>query len=234
MSSSRAFRHSSGLGKCSGALLFSLLFALPRSGWGAGQGSQGAPASLPAKGSRSAASVHQQTKAPPSGVTPSSGRVRDVHPQVRLAWLVLQTLPSPGVAIGDDRARLALSWQLTPLLYNFAVDRRLSRFRYFVVEPLFRQSGSLELFLAPGYLDRDGSAFDFGIRTGLRLYLPITERGDGLSLGLGSSVHWFEDRVGPSFDMGLFTLFGGLGLVVQTSPWFLEDRFDVALKLRYF
>src|SRR4051794_40380571 len=78
-------------------------------------------------------------KLPP--VTPSSP-LRDTLPSVRLPWLILQAVPSPGMAFGETGVHGTMTWQMTPLLYSWALDRRLTPVRFFVVEPVVRQSGS--------------------------------------------------------------------------------------------
>jgi hypothetical protein len=160
--------------------------------------------------------------------------VRDVHPRVRLPWLILQAVPSPGIAMGERGFHGMMSWQLTPFLYSWAMDSRLVPFRYFVVEPIIRQSGSLEWFVSPLYLGRGSARENVGVRTGVRAYIPITERGDGWSVSLGASASLFPDVASPSLDLGVYTLFGGLGLVATVSPWFNDSLVELGLRVRYF
>ena len=160
--------------------------------------------------------------------------VRDIHPRLRLPWLILQALPSPGMAIGERGVHGTMSWQVTPLLYSWAMDKRLSPWRTFVVEPLVRQSGSVELFLSPEYLGRGQAEYNWGFRAGVRAYFPITERGDGLSWSLGASAIWFLDEPGASFDAGIYTLFGSLGLLVSVSPWLSDNLVQTSLRVRFF
>ncbi|HSC87476.1 MAG TPA: hypothetical protein VLC09_09415 [Polyangiaceae bacterium] len=158
----------------------------------------------------------------------------DRHPRLRLSWLVLQAIPSPGIAVGDRGAHGSLSWQVTPLLYSWALDPRLSRFRTFVVEPLVRQAGSIELFVSPEWVGRGLDWTNLGFRAGARAYFPITERGDGLSWSLGASLAWFDDAQSPSLDVGIYTLFGGLGLLASATPWFADGWAQLSLRVRYF
>lgn len=160
--------------------------------------------------------------------------VRDARPQVRGTWLVLQAIPSPGLAFGERGVHGTMTWQVTPLLYSWSLDRRLSPLRFFVVEPLVRQSGSVELFVSPEYVGRGLGEANYGFRAGARAYFPLTERGDGLSFSLGASARWFVDEPGVSFDVGLYTLFGGLGLLVTVSPGFEDNLVQSALRIRYF
>lgn len=164
----------------------------------------------------------------------SPRKPRDVHPRLRGAWLLLQAVPSPGLAWGERGFHGTMTWQLTPLLYSWGMDKRLSPWRLFIVEPLVRQSGSIELFVSPEYLGRGGAERNYGFRAGLRSYFPLTERGDGLSFSIGASAHWFLNEPGASFDAGIYTLFGALGLMVSVSPWLSDNLLQTTLRVRYF
>ena len=105
------------------------------------------------------------TPAPLSGVRwADPNRVRQPSPELTLEWALWQLVPSPELAFGDGGALFGLRWQLTPLLYAFALDPRLSPWRAFIAEPIVRHGGSIELFLSPEYLARGSERF--GIRAG--------------------------------------------------------------------
>src|SRR5262249_19626780 len=135
----------------------------------------------------------------------------DVHPT--LLWLGLQLLPSPETAFGDGTARFGLRWQVTPFLYSFGINRRLSPWRFFVAEPLVRHSGSIEMFLSPEYIALDGSFWDkFLLRTGLRSYFPLIAKGEYLSVSLGASHYTLHGQGnGAAIEGGIYALFGILG-----------------------
>src|SRR5262249_17835578 len=80
------------------------------------------------------------------------------HVHASGGWALPRFLPSPELAFGRQRSlddaghvdrgvstAFGLRWQLTPVLWSFGVHRRQSRWRFFVVDPFARQSGSLEL-----------------------------------------------------------------------------------------
>jgi hypothetical protein len=170
-----------------------------------------------------------------AAAAPAIARVREpaVHPT--LPWLVAQLIPSPGVAAGEDGAELDLRWQLTPLLYSFGVDPRLSPWRFFVVEPIVRQSGSIEVFFSPEYLAIPAEFGDrFGFRAGMRSYFPLLHRGDYLSASVGSSYYRFAFHDGASYEAGIYVLFGMLGLQAQFSPGFSEATVISTFALRIF
>jgi hypothetical protein len=152
-----------------------------------------------------------------------------------LAWVLTQLLPSPELAVGDDGAAFGVRWQVVPVLYSFGIDRRLSPFRAFVVEPLVRTSGSLELFVAPEYLFVDERvASRFGFRAGLRAHFPVIEKGDYLSLSLGTAYARFGERESASYQFGAYLLFGFLGFEQSILPAFAEARFVSTLNVRFF
>jgi hypothetical protein len=180
--------------------------------------------------------------APPPGGPAGDGEVlwadvdsaRDPEVAPSLDWAVWQLIPSPQLGVGGG-ARFGLRWQLTPVLYSFATDARLDRWRWFVVEPIVRQSGSIELFASPEYLALDGgAAARFGARGGLRAYWGLLGRGDNLSVSLGGSYYRFRDAEGLAVEAGAYVLFGALGLVVTHSPGFDAAPWLVTLRLRYF
>ena len=152
-----------------------------------------------------------------------------------LAWFLTQLLPSPELALGDDGAAFGLRWQVVPVLYSFGIDRRLSPFRAFVVEPLVRTSGSLELFVAPEYLAIDDRlAHRFGFRTGLRAHFPLIEKGDYLSVSLGTAYARLGERQSASYQFGAYLLFGFLGFEQSFLPALAEARFISTLNVRFF
>jgi hypothetical protein len=163
------------------------------------------------------------------------GTARDPDVALSLEWAVWQLVPSPQLGVGEDGALFGLRWQVTPLLYSFATDARLTRWRTLVAEPIVRQSGSIELFVSPEYLALDGGMGDrFGVRAGLRSYFGLLGRGDNLSVSIGSSWYQFRDARGVSFEVGSYVLFGALGLVLTYSPSFDGARWLTTLRLRYF
>jgi hypothetical protein len=171
----------------------------------------------------------------PTVIWADTGAARDPDVAASLGWAVMQLIPSPELGFGDDGAVFGLRWQLTPVLYSFATDGRLNRWRWFIAEPIVRQSGSIELFASPEYLALDGGIADrFGVQLGLRSYFGLIGRGDNLSLSLGSSYYHFAQARGVAFEAGAYVLFGSLGLVLTYSPELDAARWLTTLRLRYF
>jgi hypothetical protein len=154
---------------------------------------------------------------------------------VTLAWVLTQLVPSPEFAVGDEGAAFGLRFQVVPVLYSFGIDRRLSPWRAFVVEPLVRTSGSLELFFAPEYLAiHDDVSRRFGFRAGVRAHFPLLEKGDYLSVSLGAAYVRFAERESASYQVGAYLLYGFLGFEQSVVPALREARFISTFNVRFF
>ncbi|HMJ16613.1 MAG TPA: hypothetical protein VK524_34600 [Polyangiaceae bacterium] len=159
-------------------------------------------------------------------------RVRAPSPRLTLEWAVWQLVPSPELAFGDAGARFGLQWQLTPLSYSFGIDPRLSPWRSFVVEPIVRHSGSLEVFVSPEYLAR--SSDRLGVRAGVRSYFGLLHRGDYLSVSLAAAYLRFGDAQAAAYELGAYVLFGMLGLQLSHAPNLPDAAWIGTLRVRFF
>ena len=150
-------------------------------------------------------------------------------------WSVAQLIPSPLLVTGKDHVGFGVRWQLTPLLYSFGIAQ--SPLRSFVVSPIARHSGSIELYGSPEWscCAPAGSGSSWVGRAGLRSYLPLLEHGERLSWSLGGAYyHSFDGHDGVAADIGLYTLFGVLGVNVTVSPGLARREVITALNFRYF
>lgn len=146
-----------------------------------------------------------------------------------LAWFVTQLLPSPEVAVGrihetsatgtsesTTQPAFGLRWQLSPVVWSWGTNRRVSRWRYLVVDPLARHSGSLELSGSIeyfwGHVDR------FLFRPGVRAYFPLAQRGEYLSTSIGTSVYGYDEKLRVAYDVGAYVLFGLFGVQATIAP----------------
>lgn len=159
-------------------------------------------------------------------------------------WALLQFVPSPEIAVGvakrigpDNVANTApqtafgLRWQLTPILWSFGVNRHQSRWRAFVVDPLARHSGSIELTSSFEYIG--GHVDRLLARPGLRVYLPLIQKGESLSMSLGTSTYRY-DGFRVAYDVGVYILSGLIGLQVTVAPTHDPLAGIATLRLRYF
>jgi hypothetical protein len=159
------------------------------------------------------------------------------EPAVRptLLWAAAQLLPSPQWRVAKGVVHGGVRWQVTPLLYSFGVNRRLSPWRKFVVEPLVRHAGSVELFGSPEYIAvTPAFVRNWLFRGGIRAYFPLLHRGEVLSCSVGGSALYFLQRAGSAFEGGLYTLNGVVGAQVTYTPTESLRSTTFTLSLRYF
>lgn len=190
--------------------------------------------------------AHAQSEQPCPGresgaLTPRAPGVNDpaspMEPAVAASWrwAMLQLLPSTGVVVAERQTDFALGWQLSPVLWSHAMDPRLSPWRFFVVEPVVRQSGSLELFLAPQYwATLPPGAKRWGSKLGVRTTVPVLHRGEYLSWSVASGYFWFPDDHGAMFETGAQIFFGVLGVSAGINLGQVNVSFQSMLELRIF
>jgi hypothetical protein len=169
--------------------------------------------------------------AAPSVAHASATEPYDKHPPPTLFWMLTQAIPSPEVGVGGVSPAAGLRWQLTPILYSFGMYRKLSPWRTFVVEPLTRLSGSLELFVSPEFLS--ARTDEWLVRFGLHATFPILERGEKLALTLGAGA-CIGGETSAMIEGGFSVLFGTLGLFVSYAPRVSLAPATVTLRIRWF
>lgn len=157
----------------------------------------------------------------------------DVHPT--LVWTVLQLVPSPEWVSGGAHGYYGMRWQVTPILYSFGINHKLSPWRSLVAEPTVRHSGSMELFVAPEYITKSGTFAEHWLfRGGLRSYFPLLAKGEYLSTSIAASLLHFDHRIGTAWSAGLYTLFGFVGAEVTYCPTPGLRSTTLTLSLRMF
>ncbi len=150
----------------------------------------------------------------------------------------MQVIPSPEVGFGgyDPEHRTlgpaaGLRWQLTPLLYSWGMYRKLSPWRTFVVEPLTRQSGSIELFVSPEYLS--AKTTDWLVRVGVHATFPLRERGEKLAFTVGAGVCLGTESSAEA-EAGVSVFTGAFGLFLTYAPRISLAPATVMLRIRWF
>jgi len=133
-------------------------------------------------------------------------------------WLPYQAIPSLTYYSGAPNSAFGFEWELAPVLYSFGMNRQISPWYFFIVEPPGRFTGSIELNLAvQTFMRKVGSSY-FGFSGTVMGFVPLIERGEHLTLNLGVSLY----RVGgttPVFGVvGVSTLFGMVHLNLKHSP----------------
>ena len=126
-----------------------------------------------------------------------------------------------------------MRWQVTALLYSFGIAER--PLRAFIVAPIARHSGSVELHASPEWAccaPSDRSSWL--LRSGARVYLPVLEHGEAFSWSVGGSYYRASEGGGWGADLGFYTLQGVIGLNVTVSPLLERRQIVTALTIRYF
>jgi hypothetical protein len=160
-------------------------------------------------------------------------------------WFAAQLVPSPELVVGRQRAidplgnvdttpntAFGVRWQLTPLLWSFGVHRSQTGWRTFVVDPIARQSGSLELSTSFEYIG--GWVDRLLVRPGLRVYLPLAHRGEYLSTSIGTSVYRYDGALRVAYEAGVYFLSGVFGFQFTFAPTHDPLATIATFRIRYF
>jgi len=167
----------------------------------------------------------------PAAALASAEKPYDPHPPPTLYWMLAQLVPSPELGFGGVAPAAGMRWQLTPLLYSWGLYRKLSPWRTFVVEPLTRQSGSVELFVSPEYLD--GRTDEWIVRVGVHATFPVLGRGEKVAFTIGAGG-CFGGESSAEIEAGFSLLYGALGLFVTYAPRLSLAPATAMLRLRWF
>ena len=159
------------------------------------------------------------------------------EPNIHFDWMwgVAQLIPSPEWITTSNGAEFGMRWQVTPLLYSFGSNKKLSPWRYFITDPLARQSGSAEIFLTPEFFDIEDKFEDKWLfRGGLRFYIPLWQKGEYASASFATSYYIFNGNNGISYEAGIYLFAGILGFQTTYSPNFTNSEWIFTIRLRYF
>lgn len=171
--------------------------------------------------------------APPRAALAAEATPPGQHPT--LLWTALQLVPSPEVMIAGSSVYAGMRWQVTPLLYSFGINRKLSPWRSLIAEPVVRHAGSIELFFSPEYLSKSGTFAEHWLfRGGLRSYFPLLSKGEYLSTSIGASLLHFDHHLGAALSAGLYVLYGFVGAEITYCPTPGLRSTTLALSLRMF
>jgi hypothetical protein len=167
----------------------------------------------------------------PRLLTPPDAGYTYSNPQYypSLAWILTQLAPSPevgggrvhrtdvdGVQQNTTQLAFGLRWQLTPIVWSWGTNRRITRWRYFVIDPIARNSGSIELNATFEYLF--GHVDRFLVRPGIRTTFPVAQRGEYLSASIGTSTYTYNGTPRVAYDVGAYILYGLFGVQVTVAP----------------
>ena len=148
-------------------------------------------------------------------------------------WAATQLVPSPLFVMGSSGPGGGVRWQVTPLLVSFGVAAK--PVRAFIVDPIARHSGSVELYVSPEWvLPVANDASGWIARGGVRVTLPMAGRGETLSWSFGGSYYRASGGGGFSAELGVHFLYGVFGFTVTLSPTLTGREIIHAFTIRYF
>lgn len=160
-------------------------------------------------------------------------------------WSLLQLIPSPVVVsdVNNENARVqfGFQWQFIPVNLSFRANKFVSPFQFFMINPVRRFTGSVELFVQPevSLSDFKYSGFDnFAVSTGGRFVLPVQELGENVSASVGAKYTFRKNSVTneigyPGLEAGVYFLGGMVGF--QFAKNFHEkNKFSISFYVKYF
>jgi len=140
-----------------------------------------------------------------------------------ISWTLLQAVPSFGFVqdanSNDARIQLALKWNITPVNFSFTANKYVSPFQFFMINPVRRNTGSIEIFIQPELATASYSYNNFnkfGLSTGTRLILPVSEMGENISASIGGKYNYRNLNSGEKYqsfgiEAGIYFIAGIVG-----------------------
>lgn len=160
-------------------------------------------------------------------------------------WALIQAIPSPVFFQDnrgtDSRMQFGLRWQLAPINYSFNTNKYISPVSFFIVNPLKRYGGSIEVIVLPEWATSDYKYCDmerFQVSSGIRGYIPLVEEGEDLSFSIAGKYRFRKDTKGTkintySAELGIYTFYGIVGFQLNYN-FNSVSRFDIGFSLKYY
>ena len=123
-------------------------------------------------------------------------------------WFPLQVLPNLTLYSSSPLSGFGFEWEFTPVLYTFGMNKQISPWYAFIVEPTARFTGSIELVVAGQLFTTKMGGSYFAASGHLMGTIPLIERGEHLTLNLGIGAYQIADRTRIFKVAGISTLFG--------------------------
>lgn len=159
-------------------------------------------------------------------------------------WILLQAIPSPTVIQDKNsegsRVQLALKWQITPISYSFNTNKYVSPVQSLIINPVRKFSGSMEIFIQPEWATSSFKNADMGrfaLSSGARIFLPVIERGEDVSVSFGSKINFRPNETSTdnyySLEAGIYGLYGMFGIQASVNPNY-KSSYDISFYLKYY
>jgi hypothetical protein len=162
-----------------------------------------------------------------------------------ITWGLMQLIPSPTFFQDtdgkDSRVQFGFKWQITPINISFKTNKYVSRYQYFMINPVRRFTGSVEAFLQPELTTAEfkySGIKSFGISTGSRVVFPLVEYGEDVSgtLGLKYTFRKSIDETSKGYtgmEAGVYILGGMFGLQ-YTQNFNSKTNYNISLYIKFF
>ena len=162
-----------------------------------------------------------------------------------LNWGLVQLIPSPyfdnDANAENARIQFGFRWQFIPINFSFRANRFVSPVQFFMINPVRRFSGSVELFVQPEVVTSSYkySGFNsFGVGTGARVLIPIQEMGENIAASLGAKYTFRKNDVTgesgyPGIEAGVYFL-GGMVGAQFVKNLHKNNEYSFGLYIKYF
>ncbi len=162
-----------------------------------------------------------------------------------LTWAAMQLIPSPTFfqdqSDQDARVIFGLRWQVTPVNISFKTNKYVSPVQFFMINPVRRFTGSVELFVQPEWTVTSfkySNLGRFGISTGSRMLFPIHAEGENLAGSIGGKFNYRDDLTGDKdtyfgVEAGLYFFYGLMGLQFHYNID-AKTNYNIGLFIKYF
>jgi hypothetical protein len=158
-----------------------------------------------------------------------------------ISWALIQLFPSPvfyqDADENNSRLQFGLRWQLISLNLSFHSNKYTSPVQFFMINPVRRFTGSLELFLQPEIYT---SSFKYsqlnktGLGAGARFVLPLKGEGEHVSYSIGWKTNMRANSIPyQSIELGIYAVFSMVG--IQFNYNFTEhNKYNIGFFIKYF
>lgn len=142
--------------------------------------------------------------APGSAQATSADQPRFPH------WYPYQFIPNVLVHTASGGTAFGAEWEVTPLLYSWGMNPKVSPWSSFIVVPTARFSGSIEWTVAARAFTSKVGGSHFGVATHLMSHFPLSDVGELAGLNLGAGLQGAPDGWRLFKVAGVSTAFGML------------------------
>lgn len=168
----------------------------------------------------SADSIEAQATESPRRITPE--------------WALVQLFPSFTWTSVNGDVFAGMRWNVSPVLYSWGANRKLTPWRVLMAEPYQRHSGSIEAHISPEWNNAKFGNARWGTRSGLRVFFPVYRHGEYVSCSVGTHYAWFGSEQTLGYEAGLYALFGVFGVNALYTPQRISAPLTISLNIRYF